>query len=215
MARQRAALAAAQEAIWGRDPVLDALVEQHGPAQLLGPSPASKRFESLAESIAYQQLNGRAAATIWGRVVSAVDGEVSPGAVLAAGEERLRSCGLSGAKTASLLDLAGHAARGDLPLDRIGRLDDESVIAALVPVRGIGRWTAQMFLMFTLGRLDVWPAGDYGVRNGYSLAWGLGGHPTERQMPELGERFAGGRSLVAWYCWRAADTANQQSAGRS
>jgi len=215
MAGQRAALAAAQDAIWGRDPVLDALVEQHGLARLPSPAPSSKRFESLAESIAYQQLNGRAAATIWGRVVSAVDGEVSPVAVLAAGQERLRACGLSGAKTASLLDLAARAIRGELPLNRIGRLDDDAVIATLIPVRGIGRWTAQMFLMFTLGRLDVWPAGDYGVRNGYALAWGLGGHPTERQMPELGDRFAGGRSLVAWYCWRAADTANQQSAGRT
>jgi len=214
MARQRKALAAAQEALWGIDPVLDALIEVHGPAQLGPPTPVGERFTALAESIAYQQLNGRAAATIWGRVVDALDGDVTPAAVLAAGEARLRPCGLSGAKTASLLDLAAHAERGELPLERLGRLADEEVIASLIPVRGIGRWTAHMFLMFNLGRLDVWPTGDYGVRNGYSIAWDLGRHPTEREIAPMADRFAGSRSLVAWYCWRAADTVNQQS-GRS
>ncbi len=214
MKRQRSALAAAQAALWGIDPVLDSLIEAHGPAPLPAPTPTARRFSDLAESIAYQQLNGRAAATIWGRVVDALDGDVTPEAVLAAGEPILRPCGLSGAKTASLLDLADHAVRGDLPLARIGRLSDAEVMAALVPVRGIGPWTAQMFLMFNLGRLDVWPLGDYGVRNGFSIAWDLGRHPTEKEIKELGEPFRGGRSLVAWYCWRAADT-KLQSAGRS
>ena len=214
MARQRAVLAEVQAALWGIDPVLDRLIEEHGPAQLPAPTPTARRFSDLAESIAYQQLNGRAAATIWGRVVAALDGDVTPEAVLSAGEPILRPCGLSGAKTASLLDLADHVVRGDLPLTRIGRLSDEEVIATLVPVRGIGPWTAQMFLMFNLGRLDVWPRGDYGVRNGLSMAWDLGRHPTEKEMAGLGEPFIGGRSLVAWYCWRAADT-SLQSAGRS
>jgi len=214
MARQRRELVEVQAALWGADPVMDSLIEQHGPAQLRSPTPAGSRFAALAESIAYQQLNGRAAATIWGRVVDALDGDVTPGAVLAAGEERLRPCGLSGAKTASLLDLADHVERGDLPLGRLGRLPDADVIAVLTPVRGIGRWTAQMFLMFNLGRLDVWPIGDYGVRNGYSIAWGLGRLPTEREFAPLADRFTGARSLVAWYCWRAADTTNQAS-GRS
>ncbi len=96
-------------------------------------------------------------------------------------------------------------------MSRTGRLDDEEVIEALTKVWGIGRWTAQMFLMFTLGRFDVWPTGDYGVRNGYAIAWGLDEHPTEREMAGLGDRFSGGRSLVAWYCWRAADTAGGRS----
>ena len=132
--------------------------------------------------------------------MTALDGHVTPEAVLAAGETVLRPCGLSGSKTASLLDLATHAADGALPLARIGRLSDAEVMAALVPVRGIGPWTAQMFLMFNLGRLDVWPAGDYGVRNGLSIAWQLPKHPTEKEMVALGAPFVGARSLVAWYC---------------
>jgi 3-methyladenine DNA glycosylase/8-oxoguanine DNA glycosylase len=145
-------------------------------------------------------------------VVAAGAGAVAPLALLEAGPERLRACGLSGAKVRSMLDLAGRGADGRLRLERIGRLDDEDVIAELVPAWGVGRWTAQMFLLFTLGRLDVWPAGDFGVRNGYARAWGHSELPTEKQMPELGERFAGARSLVAWYCWRAADSAES---GRS
>lgn len=206
MGRQRSELAVAQQLLQGIDPVLDSLVETHGPVPLRGPRPASARFVDLAESIAYQQLNGTAAATIWGRVVAVCDGEVTPERLLTAGESRLRGAGLSGAKVRSTLDLSGLVATGELSLARIGRFDDEEVIAALTPVWGIGRWTAQMFLMFTLGRLDVWPTGDFGVRNGMTMAWGLGAHPTEREMEELGEPFAGARTLVAWYCWRAADT---------
>ncbi len=211
MSRQRNSLAAAQAALDGVDPILDLLVATHGPARLPAPRPTATRFTEIAESIAYQQLHGNAAATIWGRVVLACDGLVNPESVMEAGEERLRACGLSGSKTKSMLDLSAKVHSGELALSRIGRLDDEAVIESLTRVWGIGRWTAQMFLMFTLGRLDVWPAGDYGVRNGYAVAWGLDEHPTEAEMPLLGERFVGGRSLVAWYCWRAADTAGGRS----
>jgi 3-methyladenine DNA glycosylase/8-oxoguanine DNA glycosylase len=196
-----------EQSLFGRSAVLDSLIEHHGPARLPSPAPATRRFHDLAESIAYQQLHGNAAATIWGRVrVATGEDIVSPSGLLGAGEQTLRSCGLSGSKTRSMLALAQRVADGELRLDRIGRLDDEDVIDALIPTWGIGRWTAQMFLMFTLGRLDVWPAGDYGVRHGYAVAWGLAEHPTEKEMPTLGEPFAGGRSLVAWYCWRAADS---------
>src|SRR4051812_21447695 len=116
MSRQRATLAAAQAHLEGIDPVLDALIADHGPCRLPAPSRAERRFVDLAESIAYQQLNGVAAATIWGRVVAACDDEVTPGALLAAGETRLRSCGLSGAKTRSMLDLAGRVESGELSL---------------------------------------------------------------------------------------------------
>jgi 3-methyladenine DNA glycosylase/8-oxoguanine DNA glycosylase len=207
MSRQRAALALAQASLVGVDPVLDALVARHGPARLPSPTPAERRFEELVESIAYQQLHGNAAAAIWARVVTACGGTVTPESLLDTGTDALRACGLSGAKVRSMLDLAGRAHEGELRLARIGRLHDEAVIAELVPAWGVGRWTAQMFLMFTLGRLDVWPAGDYGVRNGYGRAWGHTEMPTEKQMPELGARFAGARSLVAWYCWRAVDSA--------
>ena len=209
--RQRQALVAAQSALHGRDPVLDQLVAQHGPAQLRGPAPASTRFTALAESIAYQQLNGKAAATIWGRVRTAAGGDVTPDAVLRLGPEPLRAAGLSGSKTRSMLDLADHVATGDLALGRIGSLSDDAVIESLTRVWGIGRWSAQMFLMFTLGRLDVWPMGDYGVRAGFAKAWRLGDHPKEAAMAELGEPFSGARSLVAWYCWRVADSPDGRS----
>src|SRR6188472_1682925 len=140
MSRQRSALAAAQVALEGIDPILDLLVATHGPARLPSPRPTSTRFIEIAESIAYQQLHGVAAATIWGRVVAACDGAVTPEALMAAGEERLRACGLSGSKTKSMLDLSARVHSGELELARIGRLDDEAVIESLIKVWGIGRW---------------------------------------------------------------------------
>ena len=213
MARQRAVLLDAHTHLDGRDPVLDLLMATHGPARLPSPAPSNRRFHDLAESIAYQQLNGTAAATIWGRVRAAAGEEVvTPQRLLDLGTDPLRAAGLSGSKTRSMLDLSQHVVSGQITLDRIGRLADEEVIAQLVPVWGIGRWTAQMFLMFTLGRLDVWPVGDYGVRAGYGKAWGLPEMPKEKEMDALGLPFEGARSLVAWYCWRAADS---NESGRS
>ena len=211
MIRQRRSLVEAQAHLEGIDPVMDALMEAHGPCRLPSPRRRDRRFVDLAESIAYQQLNGTAAATIWGRVETACGGVVTPERLLALGEQPLRGAGLSGSKTRSMLDLATHVIDGSLSLDHLGRRSDDDVIAALVPVWGIGRWTAQMFLIFTLGRLDVWPTGDYGVRAGYAAAYALPGHPTEKEMESLGERFTGARSLVAWYCWRAADTQGGRS----
>jgi len=188
-----------------RDPVLAGLVERHGHAPRRRPVPVERRFESLAEAIVYQQLAGRAAATIHGRFVAALDGAVTPESVLAAPDEVLAACGLSRAKAASIRDLAGHVADGRIALDRIGRLTDDEVVAHLTRVRGIGPWTAQMFLLGTLGRLDVWPTGDYGVRAGFGRAWGLPGIPTPKELDEMGEPFRPYRSLVAWYCWRVVD----------
>ncbi len=185
-----------------------ALIAEHGPATLTSRRRprTSSRFEALAESICYQQLAGRAAATIWGRVVALVDGPFVPEAVLALDTAALRGAGLSNAKMLSILDLAAKVADGTVRLDRIGRRSDEDVIAELTVVRGIGRWTAQMFLMFNLGRLDVWPVGDLGVRAGYAKAYGLPTMPTPTELSELGERFRPYRSLAAWYCWRAVET---------
>lgn len=207
MARPRAQLVAAHASLDGIDPVLDLLMATHGVARLPSPAPVARRFHDLAESIAYQQLNGTAAATIWGRVRAAAgESIVTPQRLLDLGTEPLRAAGLSGSKTRSMLDLSQRVAAGEISLDRIGRLDDDAVVRTLVPVWGIGRWTAHMFLMFTLGRLDVWPTGDFGVRAGYARAWGLDEMPTEAAMAALGEPFTGARSLVAWYCWRAADS---------
>ena len=206
MPRPRAELTVAHALLDGRDPVLDLLMATHGIARLPSPAPTKRRFHDLAESIAYQQLNGTAAATIWGRVRAAAGEDVvTPQRLLDLGTDPLRAAGLSGSKTRSMLDLSQHVVSGQITLDRIGRLTDEEVIQQLVPVWGVGRWTAQMFLMFTLGRLDVWPVGDYGVRAGYGKAWGVE-MPKEKAMEALGEPFLGARSLVAWYCWRAADS---------
>ena len=188
-----------------RDPVLAGLVDRHGHAPRRRPVPVGRRFESLAEAIVYQQLAGRAAATIHGRFVLALGGAVTPESVLSASDEVLAASGLSRAKAASIRDLADHVARGRLVLDRMGRLPDQDVVDQLTEVRGIGPWTAQMFLLGTLGRLDVWPTGDYGVRAGFGRAWGLPGIPTPQELEALGEPFRPYRSLVAWYCWRVAD----------
>ncbi|MEY2437137.1 MAG: DNA-3-methyladenine glycosylase, partial [Acidimicrobiaceae bacterium] len=156
------------------DPVMEALIAEHGPPrELFSRRRGRSRFELLAESICYQQLAGKAAEAIWGRVRGLVDGPFTPEAVLALGAGPVRAAGFSNAKVASVLDLSAKVASGAVRLDRIGRLDDEAVIEQLITVRGIGRWTAEMFLMFTLHRLDVWPVGDLGVRAGYGRAYGL------------------------------------------
>jgi DNA-3-methyladenine glycosylase II len=189
-----------------RDPVMARLVERHGPMHLPPPPKASQRFEQLARSIAFQQLAGRAASTIWGRVRALVPGEFTPEAVLSVPEGDLAAAGLSRAKLASIRDLASHVADGRVALERIGRLGDDEVIAHLTEVRGIGPWTAQMFLLFSLHRLDVWPTGDLGVRIGFAKAWGLPDPPTASELEPLGDPYRPYRSVVAWYCWRAADT---------
>lgn len=187
-------------------PVMAGLVALHGPPRFRRPGRDGSRFEALANSIVYQQLAGAAARSIWGRVRALVDGPFTAEAVLELPEEALRGAGLSGSKVASLRDLAARAARGELRLARIGRLDDQAVIDHLVTVRGIGPWTAQMFLMFTLRRPDVWPTGDLGVRAGYARAFGLPELPTPAELEVLGERFRPYRSAAAWYCWRAVET---------
>lgn len=189
-----------------RDPVMARLVDQHGPMHLPPPPRASQRFEQLARSIAFQQLAGRAASTIWGRVRALVPGEFTPESVLSVPEGDLAAAGLSRAKLASIRDLAAHVADGRVALERIGRLGDDEVVEHLVQVRGIGVWTAQMFLMHTLHRLDVWPTGDLGVRIGFARAWGLPSQPNPAELEPLGDPFRPYRSVVAWYCWRAADT---------
>ena len=135
--------------------------------------PAKTHFAELARSICYQQLAGRAAAAIHGRFAALFDGPPTPQAVLALSMEQLRSVGLSGSKAASIIDLAEKVDAGLVELDRMNRLADDVVVKELILVRGIGEWTAHMFLMFQLGRLDIWPTGDYGVRNGYSQMFGF------------------------------------------
>ena len=157
--------------------------------------------------IVYQQLAGKAAAAIHGRFAALfVDERPTPEAALALPIAKLRGAGLSTAKATSIRDLADKVLDGSVKLSRIGRLSDEEIVRELTLVRGIGRWTAEMFLMFQLGRLDVWPVDDYGVRKGYAALFGHKELPTAKALLELGEPFRPYRSVAAWYCWRAVDT---------
>jgi DNA-3-methyladenine glycosylase II len=155
--------------------------------------------------ICYQQLAGKAAAAIHGRFAALYDGTPTATAVLATPVETLRSVGLSQAKAVSILDLAQKVDEGLVELDRVARLPDDEVVRELTLVRGIGEWTAHMFLMFQMGRLDVWPTGDLGVRMGYGALYAVD-PPTPKILEGFGERFRPYRSLVAWWCWRAVDT---------
>jgi DNA-3-methyladenine glycosylase II len=156
--------------------------------------------------VTYQQLAGPAAAAIHGRLVTALAGDVEPDRLLALPPEALRSAGLSANKAASLRDLATKVLDGTVVLAprRLARQSDEEVAARLSTVRGIGKWTAEMFLMFQLRRLDVWPTGDLGVRRGFGLAWHIP-MPSAKELESLGDPFRPYRSVVAWYCWRAAE----------
>jgi 3-methyladenine DNA glycosylase/8-oxoguanine DNA glycosylase len=188
-----------------RDAVMRKMVRAHGIPPLYRRRNTS-HFAELARMICYQQLAGRAAAAIHGRFAALFDGPPTPKAVLELSDDELRGVGLSAAKAASIRDLATKSDEGLVELDRIARLPDDEVVRELVLVRGIGEWTAHMFLMFQLGRLDVWPILDFGVRSGYALLYGLDPMPTPKQLEPQGDRFQPYRSLVAWYCWRAADT---------
>jgi DNA-3-methyladenine glycosylase II len=195
--------AAARE-LAARDPVVARLVEAVGPPRLR--RPMETPFEALVRAIVYQQLAGVAAAAIHGRLVAALGGDVRAETLIGAPDDALRGAGLSGAKAASLRDLAAKTLDGTLVLAprRLGRLGDDEIKARLTTVRGIGPWSADMFLLFQLRRLDVWPTGDLGVRNGYGLAWGVP-TPRPKELEPLGDPYRPYRSVVAWYCWRAVE----------
>ena len=165
----------------------------------------NERFTGIGRAICFQQLSGKAAGAIWARTIDLCGGEISPQALLAAGPDRLRSCGLSWAKVNSLLDLSLHVEREDLKLSNLGRVKQDKAIAELTQVKGIGLWTAQMFLMFQIGRLDIWPTGDLGVRKGYALIKKYQEVPDAEELQPEGNRFSPYRSVAAWYCWRATD----------
>jgi DNA-3-methyladenine glycosylase II len=190
-----------------RAPEFREIVRTTGPCDLRRGRPRRTHFAELVRAICYQQLAGAAASTIHGRLVAALDGDPTPEAVVALPIDRLRAAGLSGNKAASVRDLAERVLAGDVELDRVARLPDAEIVRELTLVRGIGRWTAEMFLIFQLGRLDVWPVDDLGVRKGYGRLHGLEVPPTARALEPLGEPLRPFRSVAAWYCWRAADTA--------
>jgi len=203
---------AATAEVAARDPALAAVIAEAGPIKLRPPDPDGP-FGAVVRAITFQQLAGAAASAIHGRVRALVDGPLTPEAVLALPEEALRGAGLSAAKTASVRDLAARTAGGEVVLDRTARLSDDEIVARLSQVRGNGRWTAEMFLLFELRRPDVWPTGDLGVRVGWGLAHGLDGPPTPAQLAELGEPLRPVRSVAAWYCWQAVHLARKVDKG--
>ena len=180
------------------------LVKAAGPVELR--DPLEDGFAALVRSIMYQQLAGAAAAAIHGRFLELFAESLSPAAVLALPEGALRSAGLSGAKAAAVTDLAQKVADGTVPLHDVDALPDDELVARLVQVRGIGRWTAEMFLIFQLRRPDVWPVDDYGVRKGWTLAHRKRELISPKALQAEGERFRPYRTVAAWYCWRAVDT---------
>ena len=180
------------------------LLAQTGPPRLSRPD--ETHFATLVRAVVYQQLAGSAAAAIHGRLIAAVGGDVQPEALLTLSDDDMRAIGLSRNKMASLRDLAAKVLDGTVVLSprRLAAASDDEIVARLSAVRGIGPWTAEMFLLFQLRRLDVWPVGDLGVRRGYGAAWGVP-TPSARELQPLGDRFRPYRSVAAWYCWRASE----------
>jgi len=174
----------------------------------LVPQTRVRPFDALAESIAYQQLNGKAAATIWNRVrqIFPKRNFLDPKRVMETPDEKFRAAGLSRSKIVALKDLAAKTIDKTVPTAlEMARMTDEEIIERLIQVRGIGRWTAEMLLLFDLGRPDVWPIHDYGVRKGFAKIFGKRKLPTPKEMIRHGEKWRPYRSAVAWYCWRALD----------
>ena len=207
------------------DGKLAALIDRVGPFALrLGASPSP--FESLLESILYQQLNGKAAATIHGRVREIYGGDPAPQALLDTPEDRLRAAGVSGNKIKALRDLAAKTLDGTVPSHRaILKMPDADVVERLTAVRGIGPWTVEMLLIFRMGRPDVLPVTDYGVRKGFALTFmrlpkSRAIEAADLPKPDVvfkrGQRWAPFRSVASWYLWRACDLArNTPPAGRA
>jgi DNA-3-methyladenine glycosylase II len=200
----RTSYAEAGAILAARDPVLARLIDEAGPMRVSRSK--MSHFAALVQAIVYQQLAGAAARAIHGRLIAALDGDVGPEALLALSDETLRTVGLSGAKVRSLRDLATKALDGTVVLSprALARQSDQEIISRLSTVRGIGPWSAQMFLIFQLRRLDVWPVGDLGIRRGYGLAWKLP-MPTARELEPFGDPYRPYRTVLAWYCWRAAE----------
>jgi DNA-3-methyladenine glycosylase II len=199
------------ETIWtggrrklGRDPVFGPWVKQVGSIRV--PVTTEEPFYHLSRAIVYQQLAGAAARTIHGRFVAALGGDVTPAKVLRVPEPTLRKAGLSAAKLAAIRDLAGKVKSGEVEVSDLHEQSDDEVVRRLTLVRGIGPWTAQMYLMFRLHRPDVWPVGDLGVRAGFAKVHLLPAAPTQKELEALGDAYRPWRSAAAFYCWRALET---------
>ena len=194
-----ATLQKARKHLARRDAVLRAIIRQVGPCTLRH---NPDHFATLVRSIIAQQISTKAAQAIAGRLLEQV-GRFQPRRILAASDDDLRAAGLSRGKQASLRDLAEKCAAGDIPLKKLDALDDAEVVEALTTVRGIGPWTADMFLIFSLGRLDVLPVGDYGLRAGVQKHYALADLPRKDDLSDLATAWKPFRSIGTWYIWRS------------
>jgi len=184
------------------DPIMRGIIARVGPCRIeYGPP----EFHSLAESIVYQQLNGRAAETIFDRFTALAGDPVTPRRILKLTDAQLRSVGLSKQKSSYLRDMAERAARGELNFGNLHRLSDEEVIKHLTQVKGVGEWTAQMFLMFTLRRPNVLPTGDLGVQMAIKKHYNKRKLPKPAQMEKIAKAWEPYRSVACWYLWRSLD----------
>ncbi|HEY6830429.1 MAG TPA: DNA-3-methyladenine glycosylase [Gemmatimonadaceae bacterium] len=192
------------------DPVLARVIETVGPCRLESRREGT-HFQALVRSIVYQQLSGKAAATILSRFNALYPENIpTPEAVLATGDADLRAAGLSRQKIGYMRDLASKVASGDLPLDAVERMDDDDLIAHLVQVKGIGRWTAQMFLMFRLDRRDVLPELDLGIQNAIKRAYRKRKRPTPKDVRKIGAKWSPHSSVASWYLWRSLENGDGQ-----
>ena len=197
--------ARARQHLMRADPILGKLVKSLGQCEL-EQTRRIDRFATTVRSIVSQQLSVKAAETIHGRLLAAIGAaRATPDAILALDGDRMRACGLSWAKVASVRDLATKVTDGSLALESLDRLDDEAVVEALTTVKGIGRWSAEMFLIFRLGRPDILPVGDVGVQRAMRALYGLRKHPSPARMTALARPWRPYRSVACWYLWRSLD----------
>lgn len=186
------------------DPVMAEVIAKVGPCRFTVRSEGT-HFHHLVRAIAYQQLSTKAAATIFGRVQALCESSIEPEAILSQPEEALRSAGLSASKTRYVRDLADWVQGGALDLEALANASDEEVIAELTRVKGIGVWSAQMFLIFRLGRPDVLPVLDLGIRKGFQMAYGLRKLPAPPYLARRGKRWSPHATIASWYLWRLLD----------
>ncbi len=199
---------AALEHLTKSDKVLAGLIRKVGPCRLK-PRVTTSPFQALVQSVAHQQLNGTAANTILKRVVALYPGRrfPKPEDVLNTPDERLRAAGLSRAKTAAIKDVAAKTVEGVVPASRaMGKMPDAEIVERLTTIRGVGPWTVEMLLIFNLGRLDILPATDFGVRKGFAVVYRRRELPAPAALLQHGERWRPFRSIASWYLWRALDS---------
>ncbi len=185
------------------DPILSRIIDRVGDYAIQFREP---NFETLVRSIIYQQLSGRVASVIFGRVAAALGGRLTPEAILKLRPARMRSLGLSARKTAYIRDLARHARDRRVIFEELPALPDEGVIERLTQVKGIGVWTVHMFLIFALRRPDILPTGDLGIRNAIRRAYGLTARPTPAEIQSIAVRWRPYCSVASWYLWRSLET---------